>query len=43
MLVVIAELDVIRVAVHEAEADPPSVVHRDRVLADPVTRQRVQA
>ena len=41
-LVVIAELDVVRVAVSEAETDPPLIVDGDRVLAFPVPFQRME-
>ena len=40
---IVADLDVPGIAIHEPEADPPLIVHRDRVLALPVTLERKQA
>ena len=42
-LVIVAELDVERIAVLESEADPPLIVDRDRVLPRAVAFERVQA
>ena len=38
----VAELDVIGIAVSEPKADSPLIIDGDRVLACPVTLQRVQ-
>ncbi len=40
---VVAELDVVGVSVHELEADPPLVVDRDGVLPRPITLEGVEA
>lgn len=42
-LVVVAELDVVRVTVFETEAKTPLIVHRDGVLPRAIASQRVQA
>ena len=42
-LVVVANLDVIRIAVDEPEADAPLSVHRDGVLPQSVILERIQA
>ena len=39
----VADLDVIRVAVDEREGDTPLLVHRDRVLSLSLTRERMEA
>jgi hypothetical protein len=43
LLVIIAELNVVHVAVLEAEANPPLVVHGDGVLPGAGSLQRVQS
>jgi len=40
---VVAELDLICITVLEPEAYPPLVVHGDRVLPGPITRQGMKA
>jgi len=41
-LMVVADLDVVRVSVLEPETDSPLVVHGDRVLARPIALQRME-
>jgi len=41
-LVVVTDLNVVRVSVLEPETDPPLVVHGDRVLARPIALQRMK-
>jgi hypothetical protein len=41
--VIVAELDVERIADFEAEANPPLIVDRDRVLSRAVSFERVQS
>ena len=40
---VVADLDVVRIPVHEAETNAPLIVDRDRVLAPPIILERMEA
>ena len=40
---IVADLDVIRVAIGESKADPPLIVHGDGVLSLAVTLQSMEA
>ena len=40
---IVTELDLVRVAVFEPKADPPLVVHGDRMLSDAVASERVES
>jgi hypothetical protein len=42
-LVVVAELNIVRIALLEPKANPPLVVDRNCILAAAITRQRMQA
>jgi hypothetical protein len=42
-LVVVAELDIVRVTVFESEADAPLIVHEDGMLPSAIALERVQA
>ena len=41
-LVVVARLDVVCVSVHEAKADPPLIIHRDRMLPFAISGEYVK-
>ena len=43
LLVIVTNLHVIRVALHKAKADAPTIVHRDRVLPIPIALEGMQA
>ena len=40
-LVIIAELNIVRIAILESKADTPLIVHGDRVLSGPISFERV--
>lgn len=42
LLVIVADFNIVRVAITESEADSPLIIDRDRVLSLAVVLQRVQ-